>query len=180
MDLRQGSIIQDKKTGSILYFACGVKDLTGKCDSYKAYLERPFSNEIPTILPVPLPQEKVILHDTLYVALLKSKDTFITGEPINFKTYNATKKFFNQTNNTRFNVGNIIIKTLMAPLTLVVAVGETLWDKPQNFVKSIKAVRLKAKYKKPLKRLFMGKVNKTYPMRGRKFKKLVKLIQNIQ
>ena len=176
MDLRVGSIIQDKETGSLLYFTCGMRDITGECNSFKAFLERPYADDDIAILPL----EKIVLHSTLYTALLDTKDTFITGEPINFKKYDLTEKFFNKTNNSKFNVGNILIKTVMAPLTFVVGVGETLWDKPQNLAKSIKSITLKAKYKKPLKRLFVGKTNKAYSMRGGKFEKLVTLIKNIK
>ncbi len=177
---REGSVLVDKETASILYFTCSTKDITGACDSYKAYLERPFPDDVVTILPVPEPREKVLLHNSLYVSLLKAKDIYITSEPINYKTYEATKWFYDKTNKDEFSFGNILVKAIASPATLVVAIGETLWEKPQNFAKSIKSFVLKAKFKKPLKRLFAGKKTKVYTIRHKKFDKLVKLIQNIR
>lgn len=179
IDEREGSIIKNKSTGAQIYFTCAIKDMLGECSYYNAFLEEPIGDSALRTQPYPAPTEKILLHSSLYISLLNNKDAYITGEPINLKTYDVTEKFFNKTRGDKFTFGNIVIKAVLSPLTLAVGIVETIIDKPQNIAMKTKAIVLKVKYKKPLKNLFMGKKQKTYEIRNNKFQKLVKLIKKI-
>lgn len=162
-----GSVLENQDNKDQLHFECEAINFDNSCNQYSAHLTNGLG-------------VRTLINKALYIATVDKKNFYITGEPINYKTYNLTRstwnaKFFKNDNKAL----NILLNTLRVPASAIVGIAETLIDQPQNAYKFTKKLILKKKYRKHFINLYQGPKDLVSIVKKKRFEKIVLILKNL-